>query len=92
MVLLDDMAIPTLIIGINFAVVGTLLVWLVTSINKRLATEEKWRADFLIQYNKDKADAVEKDNQVALKILKEMEEIKLGANALANEIKYRAKP
>ena len=64
----------------------------VTSINKRLAAEEKWRAEFLIQYNKDKADAVEKDNQVALKILKEMEEIKLGAATLANQIKYRSKP
>lgn len=91
LLVVDSMTVPDIIVSTSVVILIALVSVIYYDIKGDIKDIKTWREDFLKEYNKDKADAVEKNNEVGSKILNEITEIKIGAATLANDIKYKTK-
>ncbi len=84
---IDSLTIPDIIITAVLGLLGWLIVTLYMDLKGEIKELRMWKEKFLENYNKDKAQAVEQNNQLGEDVLKEMNEIKINAVKIAAELK-----
>lgn len=84
---IDTLTVPDIIITAVLGLLGWLIVTLYMDLKGEIKELRMWKEKFLENYNKDKAQAVEQNNQLGEDVLKEMNEIKINAVKIAAELK-----